>query len=124
MAFGDAATHRQNHGRSVDLHTGAYLRAVESLDPLQPGRAVRFTATNNVGAPFPSSYKVEWRVTNTDREAYNANSLRGDFYPSDSGFSRTEGLSYRGVHFVEAFLVGKSDGRLYGKSEPFYVVIG
>ncbi len=25
--------------------------------------------------------------------------------------------------FVEAFLIGKSDNRLYGKSEPFYVVI-
>ncbi len=59
----------------------------------------------------------------TDKAAYEANSLRGDFYNSDVGFSRTESLSYRGVHFVEAFLVGKSDGRLYGKSEPFYVVI-
>uniref|UniRef100_UPI003570D2FE nucleotide-binding domain-containing protein n=1 Tax=Rivihabitans pingtungensis TaxID=1054498 RepID=UPI003570D2FE len=55
--------------------------------------------------------------------AYEANTLRGDFYPSNLGFSREEDLAYRGVHFVEAFLIGKSDNRLYGKSEPFYVVV-
>jgi hypothetical protein len=49
--------------------------------------------------------------------------LRGDFYPSDSGSSRSEQLSYRGVHFVEAFLVRKRDSGLVGQSEPFYVVI-
>ncbi|WP_423368603.1 SMODS domain-containing nucleotidyltransferase [Burkholderia sp. LMG 32019] len=102
---------------------GTNLGQVTSLDPLTSGRAIRFTATNSVGVPFPSNYKVEWRITNTDKAAYNANSLRGGFYSSDAGFSRTEDLRYRGVHFVEAFLVGKSDGRLYGKSAPFYVVI-
>ncbi|MEN8506306.1 MULTISPECIES: SMODS domain-containing nucleotidyltransferase [Paraburkholderia] len=121
-----AATQQHTVKVAAELLTsmnGASLRQVASLEPLQPGRAVRFTATNNVGIPFPTNYKVEWRVTNTDKAAYNANSLRGDFYNSDAGFSRTEGLSYRGVHFVEAFLVGKNDGKLYGKSDPFYVVI-
>ncbi|KVU74716.1 hypothetical protein WK73_15135 [Burkholderia ubonensis] len=121
-----AATQQHTVRVAAELLTsmnGTRLRQVVSLEPLQPGRAIRFTAMNNVGVPFPSNYKVEWRVTNTDKAAYNANSLRGDFYRSDAGFSRTEGLTYRGVHFVEAFLVGKSDGRLYGKSEPFYVVI-
>lgn len=102
---------------------GAVIRSVASLEPLQAGRAIRFTATNNVGAPFPNGYWVEWRVTNTDKAAYDANALRGDFYRSDSGFSKLEDLTYRGVHFVEAFLVGKADNRLYGKSEPYYVVI-
>jgi hypothetical protein len=102
---------------------GVYIRSISSLEPVQKNRAIRFTATNNVGAPFPNQFKVEWRVTNTDKAAYDADALRGDFYKSDSGTSRTEELSYRGVHFVEAFLVGKSDSLLYGKSEPFYVVI-
>lgn len=102
---------------------GAYIRSISSLEPVQKNRAIRFTATNNVGAPFPNQYKVEWRVTNTDKAAYDADALRGDFYKSDTGTTRTEELAYRGVHFVEAFLIGKSDKLLYGKSEPFYVVI-
>ncbi|CAM3701252.1 SMODS domain-containing nucleotidyltransferase [Roseateles saccharophilus] len=111
---------------SAELMTeqkGARLGAVTSLQPLPKGRSIRFTASNAVGLPFDSSFKVQWRVTNTDQAAYDANSLRGDFYASDSGFSREEDLAYRGVHFVEAFLIGRSDNRLYGKSEPFYVVI-
>lgn len=102
---------------------GMRLGAVTTLQPLPKGRSIRFSASNAVGVPFDSSFKVQWRVTNTDQAAYDANSLRGDFYASDSGFSREEDLAYRGVHFVEAFLIGKSDNRLYGQSEPFYVVI-
>lgn len=60
---------------------------------------------------------------NQQSSAYDANVLRGDFYPSDTGFSRREELFYRGVHLVEAFLIGKRENRLYGKSEPFYVVV-
>lgn len=102
---------------------GMRLGAVTTLQPLPKGRSIRFTAFNAVGVPFDSSFKVQWRVTNTDQAAYDANTLRGDFYASDSGFSREEDLAYRGVHFVEAFLIGKSDNRLYGKSDPFYVVV-
>lgn len=99
------------------------LGRVASLQPLPKDRSIRFTASNINGLPFDASFKVEWRITNTDQAAYDANSLRGDFYRSDSGFSREEDLAYRGVHFVEAFLIGKNDNRLYGKSEPFYVVV-
>lgn len=102
---------------------GTRLGGVTSLQLLRRGRSIRFTASNAVGVPFDQSFKVLWRVTNTDQAAYEANTLRGDFYPSDRGFSREEDLAYRGVHFVEAFLIGKSDNRLYGKSEPFYVVV-
>lgn len=111
---------------SADLLTsrhGSVLRPVASLEPLQRGYGIRFTAASGNGLPFGNGYRIEWRVTNTDKAAYDADSLRGDFYHSDSGFTRTEELSYRGVHFVEAFLVGRQDDRLYGKSEPFYVVI-
>lgn len=111
---------------SADLLTskkGMRLFAVTTLQPLPNGSSIRFTASNAVGLPFDASFKVQWRVTNTDKAAYDANALRGDFYASDSGFWREEDLAYRGVHFVEAFLIGKHDNRLYGKSEPFYVVV-
>lgn len=111
---------------SADLLTslhGSRIRSVQSLEPLQKDHGIRFTASNSVGLPFDATFKVQWRVTNTDRDAYDANGLRGDFYASDRGFSRNEELSYRGVHLVEAFLIGKRDNRLYGKSVPFYVVV-
>lgn len=106
----------------TSLH-GTSIGPVASLESLQKGRGIRFTASNSLGLPFGDNYKVEWRITNTDKAAYDANALRGEFYRSDTGTSRSEELSYRGVHFVEAFLIGKRDNRLYGKSEPFYVVI-
>jgi hypothetical protein len=110
---------------SAELLTpqGISIRTVMSLEPLKKGQGIRFTASNNVGLPFGNNYKVEWRITNTDKAAYDADALRGEFYRSDVGTSRSEGLSYRGVHFAEAFLIGKHDNRLYGKSDPFYVVI-
>lgn len=104
-------------------HSGQRIRSIVSLELLQKGYSVQFTAANNVGMPFPSEHTVKWRITNTDKAAYDAGQLRGDFYNSDSGMSRTENLMYRGVHFVEAFLLRKSDNRLVGKSEPFYIVI-
>jgi len=111
---------------TAELRAGEYgstQRPIRSAEPLQAGYWVRFTAANNMGLPFTDDYKVQWRVTNTDKVAARAGVLRGDFYPSDSGSSRSEQLSYRGVHFVEAFLVRKRDSRLVGQSEPFYVVI-
>jgi hypothetical protein len=102
---------------------GQQMRSVASLDPLQKGFSVRFTAVNNSGIPFHQEYAVKWRVTNTDKAAYDAGQLRGEFYDSDRSASRTEYLQYRGVHIVEAFLVRQRDNRLAGKSEPFFVAI-
>lgn len=107
-------------------HYGATIRPVTSGEPLQPGYSLRFTASTTVGTAFSTNdYTLRWRVTNTDRVAFEANALRGDFYKSDesSPMSRVEDLSFRGVHFIEAFLIRKSDNRLAGQSEPFYVVI-
>lgn len=110
----------------AELRSGRYgntVRSIRSTEPLQAGYWIRFLATNTMGVPFPDEYKVRWRVTNTDKAAARADALRGDFYPSDDHFSRSEQLSYRGVHFVEAFLIRKRDNRLVGQSDPFYVVI-
>lgn len=37
--------------------------------------------------------------------------------------SKRLGLEYRGVHFVEAFVIRKRDNVQVSRSEPFYVVI-
>lgn len=111
---------------SAELQTeqrGSTLRTVKSAEPLQPGYWVQFTAFITSGLPISSDYKVLWRVTNTDKAASLANQLRGDFYLSTNGVSRTEHLEFRGVHFVEAFLIRKRDDHLVGQSAPFYVVI-
>lgn len=111
---------------SAELRADKYgmtVRTVRTAEPLQPGYWLKFTASNTYGAPFPEGYKLSWRVTNTDKVASRERSLRGDFYPSDEGASRLESLKYRGVHFVEAFLIRTRDERLMGQSEPFYVVI-
>ena len=93
-------------------------------DPLQAGYWVKFTALDGYGANFSrNDFFVEWRITNTDRVAAAAGQLRGDFYSSDGGSSRTEHLEYRGVHFVEAFVIRKRDDRQVGQSQPFYVVV-
>lgn len=123
---------REAAGTRLTVNVGAQLwterfgRQVSpfvSLAPTPPGYWVRFNASNNLGLPFPDTYKVEWRVTNTDEVARRANALRGDYYRSDEPWVRWERLSYRGVHMVEAFLIRRSDDFLLGKSDPFYVVI-
>lgn len=111
---------------TTELRIGEYgktVRSVQSAESLPAGYWLKFTAANTMGVPFGDDYKVQWRVTNTDKVAARAGVLRGGFYPSDNGSSRSEELSYRGVHFVEAFLIRKRDKCLVGQSEPFYVVI-
>lgn len=103
---------------------GPKLRTLESGEVLKPGSWINFDAVNHLGIQFSTDmYKVRWRVTNTDKVAADANALRGEFYLPEIGTSRREKTEYRGVHFVEAFLVRKRDSKLAGKSIPFYVVI-
>jgi hypothetical protein len=102
---------------------GPELAAVASAEPVLPGNWIRFDATNAMGVALPDGYLVEWRVTNTDKIAEAAKQLRGDFYTSDHDHARWENLQYRGVHFVEAFVVRKSDQRMVGHTAPFFVVI-
>lgn len=101
----------------------ASVSDVHSLTPLQPGSWLKFAALGPGNLPFPDTYSIKWRVTNTDVEATNAKSLRGDFYPCNTHGVRWEVLSYRGVHMVEAFLIRKADERQVGASATFYVVV-
>jgi hypothetical protein len=101
----------------------ASISNIQSLLPLRPGNWLKFIALGPGNLPFPDTYSIKWRITNTDVAATNANSLRGDFYPSQTHGERWEQLLYRGVHMVEAFLIRKFDDRQIGASSVFYVVI-
>ena len=75
-----------------------------------------------VETTVPKPYAVFWQVVNTGEEAYRANQLRGDFYDSEkSGRSRTESTKYRGMHWVEAFVV--KNGVCVARSGEFVVNI-
>lgn len=99
------------------------LHPVASMSPNQRGYSIRFEASQQNGLPLGGDFQVQWRVTNTDKMAAANDDLRGEFYHSERNHSRTERLSYRGVHMVEAFLIRRRDNHLVGVSAPFYVVI-
>ncbi|UZW55610.1 nucleotidyltransferase [Sphingobium sp. JS3065] len=105
------------HRRSSDE------RRVASGDTLPAHGGLWFEARLWGGAPIDSSYRVEWRVTNTGYAALSRHQGRGDFYAPSVGARRWEELSWRGVHFVEAFLIRRADDTLVGQSAPFDVVI-
>lgn len=112
-----ADLHRNNNGTQI-------VRSVSSLEPLPPDLWLHFNAVTITGLQFDrSTYKVMWRVTNTDEAAANAQALRGRIEKPENDNSRWERLQYRGVHLVEAFVVSKRDDRLVGKSEAFRVMI-
>lgn len=100
------------------------LRHVQSGELLQAGNWIQFTAWDASRNPLSTrDFSIRWRVTNTDKIAAAAGSLRGEFYRSDKESSRTEHLAYRGVHFVEAFVIRKRDDRQIGQSSPFYIIV-
>ena len=112
----------------ADLHRNKYgtqkIGAVSSLDPLQSGNWLQFRAVTSTGVPFDSAtYRVMWRVTNTDEAAAQANELRGGFEKPEADNSRWESLKYRGVHLVEAFVILKRTNAIAGQSPAFRVVI-
>jgi hypothetical protein len=100
------------------------LCTITSGTILRKGKAILFQARTPMGVPYSADeFKVHWQVVNTDREAIRAKQLRGGFYRSDSPARRWEHTQYRGVHWVQAFVVRKRDGRCLGSSERFFVVI-
>jgi hypothetical protein len=112
----------------ADLHRSKYgtqrVGPVSSLEPLQPGYYLHFRAVTNTGGPFdPATYRVMWRVTNTDEAAAQAGELRGGFENPESDNSRWESLKYRGVHLVEAFVILKRTNTIVGQSSAFRVMI-
>jgi len=99
------------------------LGIVHSGTPVDKGSGLEFQALQSSGLPIPNTYKVLWQVVNTDREAAANDCLRGGFYNSDTHGYRYEETSYRGVHWVQAFVVNKRTQMIEGVSERFFVVI-
>lgn len=75
--------------------------------------------TNASGA-----YTVRWQVANTGEEARAAGQLRGDFYDSEPSTRNTrwESTSYRGTHWVEAFVLDEF-GVCVARTGRFYVKV-
>jgi Adenylyl/Guanylyl and SMODS C-terminal sensor domain len=84
-----------------------------------------FEAFTGNGMPLSPlrEYQVQWQVVNTDHDAYYARQLRGGFYRSDKPGKRWERTEYRGIHWVEAFVIRKRDRKCVGHSDRFFVVI-
>lgn len=108
-----------------DTKTGPSRAAVRSGDILPKEKNILFQAFTANGVPLSSSrdYQVQWQVVNTDHDAYYARQLRGGFYRSDKPGKKWEWTQYRGIHWVEAFVIRKRDGKCVGQSGRFFVVI-
>lgn len=126
-------TWRPAAGQVLNVHVRAKLYRsrgfgevgiVQSMQVLQPGGWVNFSAHTSIGGTLPTSdFRVYWRITNTDTAAANARQLRGGFNDPHEGNNRWEQLKFRGVHLAEAFVIRLRTDELVGKSEPFHVVI-
>ena len=107
-------------GQSTDKN-GAIKCELTSGDFVPRNRWIKFTARCRTG--IPNSFSVWWRVVNSGGHAAREGQLRGGFVRSASPGVRWESTKYRGVHWVEAFVVNSRTNRCVGKSEPFFVVI-
>ena len=108
-----------------DTKTGPARAAIRSGDILPKGKNILFAAFTTNGIPLSSlrDFQVQWQVVNTDHDAYYARQLRGGFYGSDKPGKKWEWTQYRGIHWVEAFVIGKRHGKCLGRSGRFFVVI-
>lgn len=123
----------QNTSRPLGVQIKATLHNGEgapSIGELYSGqvipkhKSILLQALTSTGMPYGSrDYQVHWQVVNTDRDAAEAGALRGGFYRSDSRGRRCEATLYRGVHWVQAFVVRRRDGRCVGISDRYFVVI-
>ena len=100
---------------------GTVEREMQSGDIVPTDIWIKFRASMPSGVP--STFRVEWRVVNTGGYAVHMKGRRGDFYDSCSHAVRWESTKYRGVHWVEAFVINKRTEDLVGKSARFFVVI-
>lgn len=100
------------------------IRPIGSGDLLEKGLELRFEAVTAMGMPYAAKdQEVQWQVVNSDRDAWNEDSLRGGFYCSDPRGVRWEHTRYRGIHWVQAFVIRRRDRACIGRSDRFFVVI-
>ncbi len=99
-------------------------RVLCSGDKIEKNSGILFKAIQKNRLPFSkTTHKVIWQVVNTDTEAAVAEALRGDFYESDKDHERYEETKFRGVHWVQAFLINIRTEVAQGQSERFFVLI-
>lgn len=100
------------------------VRKLESGEVIQKNRWLRFeTVIKNYPVNNPQDFEVQWQVVNTDKEAIEANALRGDFYSSDEPGVRWESTGYHGAHWIEAFVISRRTKTCWGRSGRFFVVV-
>jgi len=113
-----ATLHNEREGQSV--------RTLASGEIIPKFKHIKFEATSSNGISFRGNkdFNIQWQVVNTDTEASQAEGgLRGGFYPSKKRGVRWESTLYRGVHWVQAFVIRKRDKSCLGQSDRFFVVI-
>ena len=87
---------------------------------------LRFEARGQNNFAYSSNGKlfdVQWQIVNTDAMARRSGGLRGGFYKSDEPGVRWESTLYRGVHWIQAFVIRRRDRACVARSERFFVVI-
>ncbi len=104
---------------------GPPIGRLESGKVVRKSQELLFEATNPMGIPFSEhDFKVRWRIVNTDPDdLLSASELRGGLYKSDPHGKRWETAKYRGVHWVEAFLIRNRDNVCCGQSDRFFVAV-
>ncbi len=100
---------------------GTIEGTLTSGDVVPTNRWIRFEATASTG--IPATFHVHWRVANTGGDAARNVKLRGGFYPSKPAATRWEQTKFRGVHWVEAFVVNNRTKKCVGESDRFFIVI-
>lgn len=108
---------------------GAWTFLPSDALPIPKYADLRFDANTTASTP----YTVYWQVTNSGRQAFDAQSLRGEIMESKSagagglhsttveGMSHGESTLYSGKHWVICYLV--KDDRCIAESLPFIVNI-
>lgn len=115
-------THRVEVTASVRKNIGAGKSLWPLSDrPIPKNLAIRFEASTNVPPPF----EIKWQIVNTGTEAASAgpDQLRGGFDEGNgtSGRVRWEGTSFRGTHWIEAFVI--KNGVCLARSGHVYVKV-
>jgi len=106
-----ATIHRSQGGVKVqDLPNFASKR-------LKKNTWIKYTATTTAKKP----YRIEWQVVNTGSAALTDNCPRGDFYTSNDSNARWESTKYKGLHWVEAFII--QDEVCIARSGEFAITI-
>jgi hypothetical protein len=104
--------------------SNSLIGRVVSGQVLPRGIEILFEAISSTGILYNSKdFEVQWQVVNTDHAAWEKKQLRGGFYPSDTRGIRWESTEYRGIHWIEAFVIRRRDRVCTARSGRFFVVI-